>query len=161
MIYFITEQELKEFTALQNNVEITDLTPFIKTTAEIIIQPILGDAFYKYLLIKYNAETLTSDEQELVDKIAPIMAWRTCSDSVIALSRQLKNKGLQAQNGDYSNSSDLREVAFYSDHYEQKATAYQNKLVEYLKDNKDKFSEYKPKDGQTPTDSFNNSILFI
>lgn len=168
MIYFITESYLKRETPITNNVDVTDLTPFVKTASDMTVQPILGTYFYDDLLTKYNAQTLSNDEETLVSYIQPCIAWRTCSDAVIGLSRQLKNKGLQSQQGDFSASVSMSEIAFYSDDYRQKETFYINRLVTYLKDNKDLFAEYTStlnKDSNikptTPTDSFNDSILFI
>lgn len=168
MIYFITENYLKNQTPITNNVDVTDLTPFVKTASDMTVQPILGTYFYEDLLTKYNAQTLSNDEETLVSYIQPCIAWRTCADAVIGLSRQLKNKGLQSQQGDFSSSVSMSEIAFYVDDYRQKETFYINRLVTYLKDNKDLFSVYTSdlnKDSNIkptkPTDSYNDSILII
>lgn len=168
MIYFVTENYLKNQTPITNNVDVTDLTPFVKTASDMTVQPILGTYFYEDLLTKYNAQTLSNDEETLVSYIQPCIAWRTCADAVIGLSRQLKNKGLQSQQGDFSSSVSMSEIAFYVDDYRQKETFYINRLVTYLKDNKDLFSVYTSdlnKDSNIkptkPTDSYNDSILII
>lgn len=168
MIYFITENYLKNQTPITNNVDVTDLTPFVKTASDMTVQPILGTYFYEDLLTKYNAQTLSNDEETLVSYIQPCIAWRTCADAVIGLSRQLKNKGLQSQQGDFSSSVSMSEIAFYVDDYRQKETFYINRLVTYLKENKDLFSVYTSdlnKDSNIkptkPTDSYNDSILII
>jgi hypothetical protein len=168
MIYFITENYLKNQTPITNNVDVNDLTPFVRTASDMTVQPILGTYFYEDLLTKYNAQTLSNDEQILVTYIQPCIAWRTCADAVIGLSRQLKNKGLQSQQGDFSSSVTMQEIAFYTDEYRQKETFYINRLVTYLKDNKDLFSVYTSelnKDSNIkptkPTDSYNDSILII
>ncbi len=41
-------------------------------------------------------------EIDLVEFIQPVIAWRSAEDAVFGLTYQLKNKGLQTQNGDYS-----------------------------------------------------------
>lgn len=168
MKYFITEKQLKDTTALQSNVDVTDLVPFIQTASDMVIQPILGSYFYTYLLDKYNDDTPSVDEAILIGYITPCVAWKTCSDALIGLSRQIKNKGLQAQNGDFSSQADLREIAFYSDHYEQKCTFYVNRLVKYLKTNKKLFAQFISDDNkdsnigpENPENSFNDSILFV
>jgi hypothetical protein len=168
MIYFITDTYLKRVTAIQNTVDVNDLVPFIQTVAEMTVQPILGTYFFNDLLTKYNNQTLSADETTLVEYLQPIIAWQTCAEGVIILSRQLKNKGLQSQFGDYSQSADLKDVAFYSDHYNMKSKFYVNRLVTYLKDYKDLYPNYTSKlnkdsniEPTTPTDSFNDSIMFI
>ena len=142
MIYFVTETYLKAQTPITANVDVKDVTPFIRTQCEMRVQPILGTYFYKYLLAKYNAQTLTTDEETLVTYIQPVVAWRSAEDAVFGLSYQLKNKGLQTQFGDNSNSVSIQEVNFGQDHYAQKASFYEARLSHYLKDNKDLYAEF-------------------
>lgn len=142
MIYFITENYLKTQTPITANCDVNDIVPYIKTQSDLRIQPILGTYFYEYILAKYNDQTLTANEETLVTYIQPIVAWRSAEDAVFGLSYQLKNKGLQLQNGDYSNSVSQNEVAFAQDHYGQKASFYEARLFNYLKTNKDLFAQF-------------------
>lgn len=142
MIYFITETYLKKKTPITNNVDVNDITPFIPTQSEMRVQPIMGTFFYNDILTKYNAQTLTPDEEELVTKIQPVVAWRSAEDAVFNLTYQLKNKGIQKQNGDNSQSVDKGEMVFSMEHYSQKAEFYEKRLFKYLQINKDKFPVY-------------------
>jgi hypothetical protein len=142
MIYFITENYLKTQTPITANCDVNDIVPYIKTQSDLRIQPILGTYFYNDILAKYNAQTLSANEEILVTYIQPIVAWRSAEDAVFGLSYQLKNKGLQLQNGDYSNSVSQQEVAFAQDHYGQKASFYEARLVNYLHTNKDLFANF-------------------
>jgi hypothetical protein len=139
MLYFITETYLKTNTPITANVDVTDVTPYIATQAQLRVQPILGTVFYKYLLNKYNAQTLTNDEQKLVEFIQPVVAWRSAEDAVFGLSYQLKNKGLQTQFGDNSGSVSRNEVAFGMEHYAQKASFFEQRLIRYLLANKNTY----------------------
>jgi len=141
-VYFVTENYLKNNTPITDNVDSTDVMPWVKVASETWIRKILGLNFYNYLLDKYNAQTLSTDEETLVEYIQPAVAWRATVDCVYGLSRQLKNKGLQTQSGENSSSVDLNEVQFGMSHYEQKATYYEEILIEYLKENKDLFPEF-------------------
>ena len=76
MIYFITENYLKTNTPITANVDVTDVTPYIKTQSDLRVQPILGSVFYNHLLDAYNNQTLTPDEEDLVTFIQPVVAWR-------------------------------------------------------------------------------------
>ena len=110
MLYFITETYLKTNTPITANVDVTDVTPYIATQAQLRAQPILGTVFYKHLLDAYNLQTLTNDEQTLVEFIQPVVAWRSAEDAIFGLTYQLKNKGLQTQFGDNSGSVSRNEV---------------------------------------------------
>jgi len=169
MIYFVTENYLKNQTPITANVDVTDVTPFIKTQSDMRVQPILGTYFYKHMLTGYNAQTLNNDEETLVTYIQPVVAWRSAEDAVFGLSYQLKNKGLQMQNGDYSTSVSQSEVAFAQDHYAQKASFYETRLFNYLKENKDLYPEFTSdlnkdsdiKPTKTKDNGYTDSILII
>lgn len=142
MIYFVTQTYLVDETPITANVDVTDITPWLKTASEMGIQPILGRYFYNDLLTKYNAQTLTADEILVVELIQPAIAWRAASEAVYGLTYQLKNKGLQTQNGDNSESVELSDVQFGMSHYLQKAGFYEDLLIKYLKENKDLYPNF-------------------
>jgi hypothetical protein len=142
MNYFITENYLKTNTPITANVDVTDVTPYIATQAQLRVMPILGTVFYTYLLAEYNAQTLNPDEEALVLFIQPVIAWRSAEDAVFGLTYQLKNKGLQQQSGDFSTSVSRSEVAFGMEHYAQKASFFEQRLIRYLIANKDKYPEF-------------------
>ena len=139
MLYFITETYLKTNTPITANVDVTDVTPYIKTQADLRVQPILGSVFYNYLLSEYNAQTLNPEEETLVGFIQPVVAWRSAEDAIFGLTYQLKNKGLQTQFGDNSGSVSRAEVAFGMEHYAQKASFFEQRLIRYLLANKNLF----------------------
>lgn len=169
MIYFVTENYLKTQTPITANIDVNNIVPFIKTQSDMRIMPILGTYFYNYILVAYNDQTLTVDEEELVTYIQPAIAWRSAEDAAFGLSYQLKNKGIQTQNGDYSNNVNQSEVNFVQDHYAQKASFYESRLWKYLDTNRDLFpnfisqlnrdSDIRPAVQQTQ--GFNDSILFL
>lgn len=169
MIYFVTENYLKTQTPITANIDVNNIVPFIKTQSDMRIMPILGTYFYNYILTAYNDQTLTVDEEELVTYIQPAIAWRSAEDAAFGLSYQLKNKGIQTQNGDYSNNVNQSEVNFVQDHYAQKASFYESRLWKYLDTNRDLFanfisqlnrdSDIRPAVQQT--EGFNDSILFL
>lgn len=136
MIYFVTENYLKAKTPITSNCDVNDVAPWVQPAAEIRIKPILGGHFFNDLLTKYNAQSLNAEEIELVELIKPVVAWRAAALAVYGLSRQLKNKGLQIQDGENSDGVQLSEVTFGMDHYNQIASQYQRDLIDFLIENK-------------------------
>lgn len=142
MNYFVTLAWLKAYTPVSANIDETLIFPFVPTSSDMWIQPILGTYFYQDLLAKYNAQTLNPDEVNLVEVIKPAIAWRTASEAPIGLTFQLKNKGLQTQNSDNSESVDLADAEAVELKYVKKAEFYENQVKKYLYKNKDLFPEY-------------------
>jgi hypothetical protein len=170
MIYFITETYLKNNTPITKNVDVKDVTPYIRPASDMRVQSILGSYFYEYLLTEYNAQNLSTDEETLVEKIQPVVAWRAAENAAFGLSYQLKNKGIQSQFGDYSQNVTQSEVAFVMDHYGQMAAFFEKRLTNYLLENKDLFpqftsalnkdSDIKPVDDCTDND-YDNTMMVI
>lgn len=142
MIYFITENYLKTQTVLTDNVDVTDFAPLVQFAAKAFVKPAIGSYFFDDLLTKYNAKTLSADETLVVEKMQPAIAWRALAHSVITLTYQLKNKGIQKQNDDNAEAVELKEVTFLYDHYVQQAILFQTELKTYLNDNKDSYPNY-------------------
>jgi hypothetical protein len=170
MIYFVTETYLKNNTPITKNVDVKDVTPYIRPASDMRVQSILGSYFYEYLLTEYNAQNLSTDEETLVEKIQPVVAWRAAENAAFGLSYQLKNKGIQSQFGDYSQNVTQSEVAFVMDHYGQMAAFFEKRLTNYLLENKDLFpqftsalnkdSDIKPVDDCTDND-YDNTMMVI
>jgi len=142
MIYFVTENYLKTNTALTKNIQASDIAPFVKTSSDMRVQTILGTYFYDYLLTAFNTEALTTDEEALVNKIKPFIAWLSAEQASISLSFQVKNKGVQVQQGEFSSNASLNEVQFLAEFFSSKAKFYEERLVKYLKANASLFPQF-------------------
>lgn len=141
-IYFVTENYLKVNTPITANINITEVLPLVRGASDMWTQSTLGTYFYEYLLAKYNAQTLSANEEILVALMQPSIAWRACADAVIELSFQLKNKGIQTQSGDNSASGEAKMIQFMNRHYAQKAEFYEKKMWDYLVKNKALYPEF-------------------
>lgn len=164
--YFVTKAYLESQTAITKNVAASEVEPFIATAAQTWMQDILGTYFFDYLVAKFNAQTLNAAETTLVEKMKPAIAWRAAADCVVALTYQIKNKGLQKQLGDNSESVELDEMGYVKEHIEGKAEFFESFVYKYLKKNKELFAEFTADENDdgviTPQDedNFNGDILF-
>jgi hypothetical protein len=171
MIYFVTKQDLEDNLPISGNADVNDYYFNVKTSADMFTRSILGTYFYNDLLVKYNAQTMNGDELNLLSYIQMAIAWRTASESVITLSYQLKNKGIQTQSGDFSSNAEYKDLMFLVHHYSDKASFYDNRLFTYLVDNKDLYpvfldnlnndSTAKKSACNGSNNNFNSNILFI
>lgn len=142
MVYFITEKFLKLYGIITSNVDASDFTPLIQFASKAFIKKQIGSYFFDDLLTKYNNQTLSPDEVELVEIIQFAIAWRACADAGITLSWQLKNKGYQVQSDDNSESPEANTVWQLYNHYIQKAQYFELELKQFLIDNKNNYPVY-------------------
>ncbi len=168
MIYFVTENWLKTKIPLTANIDMAKVFPYVESQADMRLQPILGTYFYTYLLGKYNAQTLTVDEQNLVKKIQYAIGWRAIEDCILGISFELKNKGIQQQSGDYSNPTTLSEANYIEGRMAKKAEFYEERLIKWLQANSSLFPQFL--DEQNDSDmkpikatntGYNESIFFM
>lgn len=136
MIYFLTNQRLVDFTTVLGNVDIKLFAPLIPSAADQWIKPRTGSYFFDELLTKYNAQSLSTEEEKLVGLIQNSLMWRVASEVVLTSSSQITNKGPQEQNGLNSAPSDITKIGMLTKHYGAKADFYDSRIVNYLWSNK-------------------------
>lgn len=143
IIYFCSEIWLKDNTIINGNVDYKDVVINLKPVCDSYIRPMIGTFFYKDLLTKWNNKTASNDELNLIEEyIKPALAWKAASESIISLSYQLKNKGIQTQSGDFSTSPEYKSIMYLVHHYSDRASVYMNMLSEYIINNKLLFDNF-------------------
>jgi len=142
MVYFITEKFLKVYGIITSNVDASDFTPLIQFASKAFVKKQIGSYFFNDLLTKYNNQTLSQEEIELVEIIQFAIAWRACGEAGVTLSWQLKNKGYQVQRDDQSEAPEAKTVWELYDHYIQKAQYFELELKQFLIDNKNDYPVY-------------------
>jgi len=92
MIYFITETYLKVNTPITANVDVTDVTPYIATQAQLRVMPILGTTYYNYLLGAYNAQFtifVAKNVTDMKDRIETVDVSKEETEKLIEEAKQL------------------------------------------------------------------------
>ena len=156
-IYFITEAYLISNGIIANNVDV-HYSGLIQFAAKAFLKNQIGSYFFEDLLTKYNNQTLSSDEELLVEKMQWAIAWRVKADTGIEMTYQLTNNGYLKQNDDNAVSVDLKEVTFLTDRALQKAILFENELKEFLiqyKNNYPVFLDILNKDSMIKNNEFN------
>jgi hypothetical protein len=162
MIYFVTETFLKNKTHITQNVDAKDLAPYIPMSVKTYVQPILGYRFTEDLLAKYNAGTLTTNEEALVEFIQYVTAFYAAYDAIPNLTFRVSNKGIQSQFGDYSGSEGVATVEYIRNNVIKFAKVHESNMRAFLELNKDDYPLYtdetnkeieSPDQGGTRTDT--------
>jgi hypothetical protein len=145
MIYFVSESRIKDFTPVLGNIDAKLISPLIPGLSDMWVKDRLGSYFYNIILTKYNNQTLSTIEEELVGIIQNTLIWRAASDIAITTAFQLTNKGPQEQFGQFSAQAGQSNVSLISKHYQQKAEYYDSRLRSFLLLNKDQFPDFTAK----------------
>jgi hypothetical protein len=149
MELLISEKELDSIWGLSENTQVVKKSKAIEEAQDLQLFKILGEAFYDELLLQSKNDTVTADNEIVIDKSKKIIAYWA---EVYALDRIYANGYNKGYN---SNSSDFGEVAERAQMKDQKRTANQKadeytlRLIEYINNNKSKYPLYTSKDEPT------------
>jgi len=142
-VLFISEARLKRLTAVHDNVEPQELTPFVVQAQDIYIQEILGTYFYQSLKDKITNDTISGYYQTLLnDYIAPTLANYAVYLAFPSLNYKIKNKAVLTPTSEESQSTDLSSLKYVRGSVQDTAQFYAQRTREYLRDNQEQFPEY-------------------
>ena len=141
---FLTISQLKEMTAISKNVDVSYLEPFIQTSEEMHVLPILGTALTSELQGEIEAGTISGSNETLwVQYINPCSAWYSFFECSPFIHTKAFNKGLVHQFSNNSNSIDFDTFKNYKQSIKDKSTFYRNRLIEYLSDNAELYPNWR------------------
>ncbi len=146
-VLLISEEKIKSFTDVNENVYVSDLIPGIIQTQDLDLQGILGSKFYDGLKARVLAGTQTADETVLLDSyIAPYLlnqgVWRILPN----IRFKLLNKSVLAPNSETATSITLEEFQYLRNEQQQTAIFYAERLRHYLVEYSNLFTEYEQPD---------------
>ena len=142
-VLFISESRLKTLTAVHENVEPQELTPFVQQAQDIYIQDILGTKFYNSLKDKITGDTVSCYYKTLLNYyIAPTLANYAVYLAFPSLNYKIKNKAVVNPTSEESNSTDLSSLKYVRGSVQDTAQFYAERTREYIRDNQERFPEY-------------------
>lgn len=143
--YFLSVNDLKEYTTINYAVEDKLLENSIYDAQQIDIMAIIGTRLYNTLEQKITGSTVAGDYKELMDDYI----WNTLLKaseirSLLWVYAKIRNKGIENQNSDNSVSVEITVVNKLKQELSNDFEYYANRLKKYLCEYKDtRFPEYK------------------
>ena len=138
----ITEAYFRSIVTFNTNVDAQDISTNIPMAMDMFLEPILGSSYYDYIQTVYSAQTLTANETVLMNYIKPLLAWKTAVLTLPFLSFNIKNKGIQTQKGDFSDSVEKETMFYIKKELNDRAEWYHARLEKYLYLNATLFPTY-------------------
>jgi hypothetical protein len=135
-VLFISEEKIKSFTDVNENVYVSDLIPGIIQAQDLDLQPLLGSKFYDGLKSRVIAGTETSDEQDLLNKyIAPYLLNQALWRILPNIKWKLLNKSVLSPTSETGATISLEEFQYLRGEQGQVALFYgerlRNQLIQY------------------------------
>ncbi len=151
-ILFVSEDTLKKSTTINGNVDAELLLPYIKVAQDIHIHQILGTDLYDKLAALITAGTMQASENDdyetLIDKyVQPVLIHYSLYECLPFLSYKIMNKDLVRKISETSTPASLEDLKFMRNIVLNTAEYYSQRLIDWLKNNTDKYPEYTSNSG--------------
>lgn len=131
----ISEQRLKQWTNLDDNVRVADITPFIINAQSIYVQDRLGTKFFNRIKEGIIADNLNADEQTLLnDYIGPMLSHYALYLMLPGLKYKFVDKGILSGTSEETAPTSLEELKYLRQTVLDTAEFYDERLREYLCD---------------------------
>lgn len=156
---FVTEEKIKSFTNIDDNVNPADLYPFILQAQDFHIQTTCGTKLYnklKDLVVDYvvSGTPIPTDYKLLLDEyIAPTVVHYGYYHALPSLNYKTTNKGVLGGTSEVGANISLEELQYLRNSIFDTAKFYNERLREYLKYHMELYPEYTSmttKDGMWP-----------
>ena len=142
-VLFISEEKIKSFTDVNENVYVSDLISGIIAAQDLDLQPLLGSKFYDGLKARVLAGTQTVDETLLLnDFIAPFLLNQSVWRILPNIKWKLMNKSVLSPSSETANSITLEEFQYLRNDQLNTATFYKERLRNYLWEYRNLYPEY-------------------
>lgn len=142
-VLLVSEQRMKQWTSLDNNIRIDVLTPSILQAQDIYIQDTLGTKFYTRLKEGVVADDLTADESLfLKDYVGPCLIQYALYLLLPSLKYKMVEKGILNGTSEETQPTTLDEMKYLRDAAMDTAEFYNKRMLEFLQDNPGMFVTY-------------------
>lgn len=142
-VLLVSEQRLKQWTNLDDNVRVEEITPFIIQSQDIYIQNLCGTLLFNRLKDGVLANDLNVNETILLqDYVAPALMQYALYMLMPGLKYNLLDKGILSGTSEESSGINLDELKYLRQSVLNTAEFYSKRLREYFIDNPGMFPEY-------------------
>lgn len=130
----MTSQYLKDVSVIGDNADDKVMTSVIILVQRRYLLPILGTDLFNEIAGQIEADTVTADNQTLLDNyILPLMQWYCLSEATPAIKYRYMNKGVMIKGSDNSTPADLQEIKFLIDRWENNAKVFAEDCTRFLR----------------------------
>lgn len=158
---FITLDYLKANTTIQENVDGATIRPFIVLAMDKYALDILGTTLYNRLIDDVQTNSLSGNYLTLMQVyIQPMLTYYVQYEGLEFFTSQITNKGIVNKNSDNSSTTDEDRIIRMENKLFQNGNYYAQRLIRYLKANRNLFPELTTPDSSCDTISPANTEYF-
>jgi len=129
----VSEEKLKSFTSINNNVSPLDLIPYILQSQDIVLQNYIGATYYIQLKNEVITNTVSADNQFLLDNYigSALCNWGLFY-ALPFLKYKIFNKSVLSPTSENSESVTLEELKFLMEQVRSAGETYIKRMIEWM-----------------------------
>ena len=142
-VLLVSEQRLKQWTQLDDNVRLNEITPHILQASDIYIKNLVGSKLYARLQAGIIANDLNADEELLLnDYVGKTLMQYALYMILPSIKYKVVNQGIVNGTSEETAPTTLEELRYLRGTVLDTAEFYATRLVEFFRDNPGMFPEY-------------------
>jgi len=147
-VLFISEQKLKDSTAINLNVDVDLLLPFVREAQKLYVETALGTDLTQKLKDEITAGTLAGAYKTLVDDyIGDMLPNWAFYHAIPFLRFKIENGNIYSKVSETGTALSTEEAQHLREEVRNTAEYYTERLIEYVKNNIASFPEYNTNSG--------------
>ena len=147
-VLFISEDKLKDSTAINGNVDVDFLLPYVRIAQKIYVETKLGTDLYAKLEAEITAGTLAGAYKTLVDDyIGDMLVQWAFFECIPWLRFKVQNGNIYSKTSETGTALSESEASLLREEVRNTAEYYTERLVDYLCNNNSSFPEYTTSSG--------------
>lgn len=129
-VLLISEQKIKNFTDIDQNVTSAVLLPFISVVQQTKLEYIIGGKYYKKLLEGVINSNLSTNDQNFLEYFAqPLLIWSAYAEALPSVFMRIKNNGIV--NG-AENTVTIKEMEYMQQRADDRSQFFEQRMIEQI-----------------------------
>ena len=144
-VLLISEETIKKYTLVNDNVDGKYLLPAIQIVQEVDLERLIGKALLTKLtdLVSTNEIFDNATYKLLLDEyVTPYLCWQVMSQIQVNVGYKINNSGTTVNQDDKKYQMEYRNMQLLIDQYQKYADAYALKMKNYLDSHSSDYPEY-------------------
>ena len=147
-VLFISEAKLKDSTAINLNVDVDLLLPYVRQAQKLYVETKLGTDLTDKLKAEITAGTLTGAYKTLVDDyIGDMLPHWAFYHAVPFLRFKIENGNIYSKTSETGTALSTEEAQHLREEVRNTAEYYTERMIDYVTNNTSSFPEYNPNSG--------------
>ena len=156
-VLFISESKLKDSTAINLNVDVDILLPFVREAQKLYVETALGTDLTQHLKDQIIAGTLTGADKTLVDDyIGDMLPGYSLYHAIPYLRFKIENGNIYSKTSETGNSLSSEEAQHLREEVLNTASYYRERMIDYIRNNTSLFPDYSTNSGADVSPSIDN-----